>query len=401
MQEHKILGNPEKKSSIDDLLEKAGKDKVVNEVIGKKSPAKPLGKRLVAPIVDDMICGLKQIDSVEVKQGIIKNVAVGLDGRIEAACGQWHYSYILEGEKLTRKGSDFMDKVNNPVTAVAFSPDGKHYAEGVEVINKKGRQGLLFLHKLRGIPNDGMSCGTVPNIINKIEFSSDSSNILLHHGNNARILRFEKSIHEVKHFIDRMFGDTDIALSPDGKYIACGWRASIGDNLHHIRVYEVPDKEPNQFKRVAEESMDEPVKHMSFSPQTYLRQTGAQEFNEDYYLAAAGDRRWDIFRLSSSDNSLEKTCASRFSYGKISSIALDPGGIAVTLNSKPQSPDAHELFTWGFKEEGKIDGSMMGRSIAYNSSEFIKAKFSGNGKYLAAAAGDGTVLLYEVVRRKK
>ena len=393
MQENKILGNPERKSSIDDLLERAGKDKVIQKALGKKEPAKPPEKRLVAPFAEDVIYRLKQIDSVKVKQGIIRDIAVGLDGRIEAACGQWHYSYILKDGKLAPKDGNFMNKVNNAVTAVAFSPDGKYYAEGVEVINKKGRQGLLYLYDLPGIPGSGMSAGTVPNVIKKIEFSSDSSNILLYHGNKVRIVRFEKSTHHVNHFLERMLrDDTDVALSPDGKYLACGW-----DN---VRVYEIPLQKPRMLKLVVEEDLGEPIKHVSFSPLIYSRQVGAQEFNEDYYFAAAGDRHFGIFRFSSNDNSLEQTSGSGFTYGKISSIALDPGGIAVTLNTEPQSPNACELFTWGFIEEGKID-NMMGRSIVYYGHEFTKAKFSANGKYLAAAAGDGAVILYGVERRKK
>ncbi len=222
MTKAKILGNPEKKSSIEDLLERAGKDSVVQGALRKKdekpqNKTKQKQKKYLGKVI-----GLEEVGKF-VHPIILSGVAFHPNGRhVITSCYDgimrvFEFDPILSSHGGFTKWNSFEERNR----AIALSPDGKHIATapGGDYINILGFDESNYGR----ISEIGFNKAKSQSDILGMAFSPDGKELaVVSMDNYLRIFRIDKSnlrgIAERKHTP----GPYEVTFSPNGKRIITG-----------------------------------------------------------------------------------------------------------------------------------------------------------------------------------
>jgi len=310
MAETKIIGDQKQRKSIDRLLEKAGKDKVINGVIGGKIPSTSPGRviKLRKIIEEEFECSLNGVaftaDSKHIMVGredsytVLFNVdgqtnIFSMPGKIQhmhhyigkiKINGKGLLGFIHDDDlynislyEITSKG-DYGDEPKHIlanthpafISDFAFSPDGRYAA--VCGGNREMNQGFVTIHEfdsLRNVTRVKLDkdfkyfCDAVAYTPDGKYIITSERTLVLHNADNfepaGRLLKPGKTIKGVE-------------ASPDGRYVAVGEGYWAG-------VYESDEKlKLTRIKKIP--FSDHRIEDISFSPDgKYLAMVGREGFD--------------------------------------------------------------------------------------------------------------------------
>jgi len=268
---YQIIGNPgERKKPIEELLEKAGRDKLVREITEKKKE-KPAPKRKAAEkpkkeAKKEKPASLEKIVDLQQTEGnafIIEDFAFSSDGKYLAGIdganvyaanfigfhdGSFNSSnfrhhehkavvtavalspddrYLATGSAdsfvrifdLNKKQDIYKPvvsrKCNKKVLTLAFSPDGKHLAAG-----GGDSSGFIRLFGFNGKQLSRMEDEKLPNAVQDLMFSKDGEYLITSDYDLMRIFMYD-NLHGLNLFqTDLHKHPRKFAFSPDGKHLA-------------------------------------------------------------------------------------------------------------------------------------------------------------------------------------
>jgi len=375
MNPSKILGNPEEKKRIEELLEKAGKDRVIDSVVSGREDTSPRMLGLGG------IVGLKEITKQDMQNsGDIYDVAFSPDNKW-LAVGQWP-AYLLKFDGKRLEDELAIKLLGKETYSVAFSKCGRYIATGGKKDGSPPYE--IKIYALERMYIKGRSNSAIP--VKKVRFSPDGKYVAAIRGGAGEniprltIYKFEKKNEKLQN-IHTEYNITDFEFYPDGKSIAAIWNQH---GLFSLGVYRFSNKgilTPSSETRIS------PVSKLLLSP------------NGKYFVLASEDKSTSKNELIVlNEPSLKYVFLSGENYdSKIDDIAHDPGSECVVV----ASGDNLGLFDYRIISLSGHDPKVDDINRSFQNYQVKKLRFSPDGKYLAAACSDKFVRIMEVVRKEK
>ncbi len=376
MTEPKIIGNPEEKG-IEELLRKAGKDRVIDSVIRGKEDTSPSRPGLGG------IIGLKEITKLDRQSaGDIYDVALSPDNKW-LAVGQWPaYLFKFDGKKLDDETG--IKLLGKDTYSVSFSPDGKYLVTGGKKDGSPPYE--IKVYSLDRIYVKSSKNPAIP-VVNKARFSPDGKYIATVRGGVDEILprltiyKFDKRNKELEE-VHTEHNITDFEFYPDGKSIAATWdqRGIVSLGVYRFnKGILTPSSETGVHCPTSKLSLSRDSKYFVFLSEDKLTSKGK--------LKILREPSKGYIHLTEADYD-----------SKIDDIVCDPGSYGVVIASENNLG----LYDYGrVLDASGYDPKVDDINRSFQNYQVKKLCFSKDGKYLAAACDDKYVRIFRVFRRKK